>query len=458
MSSPISDRRTQRGMGLYLFMLILAFLMPAVLILVRGSVQQNRFARRDSNIKTARQMAESINNDFMNSFTEDWHRNAFDTLYLTHNNPNYASMGSATSNKTVARSSSTIRIQTIATYDKGGILGVGHPFRAEKGVDALFFWVSDAFKFDYVWNQSVRVGNQINRDFVSTSLTAANTIFVGGELHAGDVDWPLTGRWIVKGRFTDPLNVTKNNGIIYCSQVSHPANPTPPGTEIQVFTPNTMRPNLFVLSPEGAGIPGDLGYYALRRSTEIVVMLGESVGIELTAADQFIRTPLDGSGNPTGEPSQTVNYFSEVLSATVPFTLSVRGGDVYLSDSVVSRPITVSVVGGNVTVLGNVRYAFGALAAGDDRSFALLAEENIILNSGSGSPQILMGFYGAINGSFTVQGNQNINVTGTLYGPIGFYALPPGFTLNVSADPQLGRFPPPLYPRRPRVVMWDYVP
>lgn len=450
--------RHQRGLGLYLFILIMGFILPVVLILIGGSIQQNRFTLRDRNIKTAREMAESINNDFMNSFTEDWHRNSFDPQYLTHNNPTYAGIGSATSNMTVDRPLSKIRIQTVATYDKGGVLGVGHPLRAVKGVDALFFWTCDVMKFDYVWNQSVRVGNQISRDFVNNSLNSNSTIYVGGDFHVGDLDWNLRGNWVIKGRLTIPLDITETNPTLYCSQANMGANTMAFGTEINTFTPNTMRPNVFVLPPEGGGIPGDLGHYDFRRSTGIAVPFGESIQIQLTNLDQYITTPLDGSGIPTGAPSSTVNYFSSVQSATVPFTLAVQGGDVYLAASVISRPISLVVIGGNVSVLNDVNYAFGATNAGPDRSFALMTEGDLTFNKTLGSPQALVGFYGTTNGKLIIQGDQNINVTGTFYGPVASYFLPGGTTLTVAADPQLSRYPPPLYPRRPRVIMWDYVP
>lgn len=455
MCSP-SRRKGQRGATLFLFIIICFVLLPAVFLMLQRSIFQNRIALRDRNLKTSREMAESIGTDFMNSFSSDWHRDPFDSLYATHNNPSYANLGKAKSDLTIERSSGTVRIQTVATYDKGGALPVRE--RVTRGVDALYTWVSDSLKFDYVWNTPVSFGAVLDQRFDQANLGQLNnSVFVRGDFDSGTSTFPfvLSGFWVVKGTFTlrDPVRL---NAIVHCYSFNNVGGADTTGSTIRQIPAKDFFPNFEIIPPEGGGVPGSLSYYDSRNTADVVVPLGGAMRLELLPTDQYILTPLDSLYVPTGVAPTTANFFPGPVTSTTPFSIVFGGGgSVELSTAVVSRPITVVVLGGLSRVVGDVTYLGGGTAR-RDRSFAFLSEKTI--NFQSTSPQSLVGFYGTTLGTLQFLSDENVSIVGTLSGPIGTYAATWGTLLNVSADPDLCRYPPPLFPRRPRIIMWDYVP
>lgn len=457
MTRSLFKRKGQSGATLFLFIIICFVLLPAVFLMLQRSIFQNRIALRDRNIKTSREMAESIGTDFMNSFSSDWHRDPFDSLYAQHNNPKYANLGEATSDLTIVRSSGTVRIQTVATYDKGGTLHVRE--RVTRGVDALYTWVSDSLKFDYVWNTPVTFGAALDQKFDQANFgNLNNSVFVRGDFDSGTSTFPFTlsGFWVVKGTFTlrDPARL--NSAIVHCYSFNNVGGADTSLSTIRTIPAKDFFPNFEIIPPEGGGVPGSLAYYDSRNTSDVVVPPGTAQRLELLATDQYVLTPLDSSYVPTGVAPITTSFFTGPVSSTTPFSIVFQGGgSVELFSAVVSRPITVVVIGGSSRVVGDVTYD-GSATASAIRSFAFLCEKNI--NFESATPQHLDGFYGTTLGTLQFLSDQNVTVNGTLSGPVGTYSAPWGTLLTVSADPELGRYPPPLFPRRPRIIMWDYVP
>lgn len=457
MSHLSSRRKTQRGATLFLLIVIVFILLPAVFLMLQRSIFQNRLALHDRNIKTSREMAESIGTDFMNSFSSDWHRDSFSELYATHNNPTYANLGKAVSTLTILRSSATIRIQTVATYDKGGALPARE--RVTRGVDALYTWVSDSLKFDYVWNTPVAFGANLDQAFNQANLGQMdNSVFVRGDFDSGTSSFPfkINGFWVVKGTFTlrDPARL-ENGAIIHCYAFNNVGGAHIGGATIRQIPADNFFPNFEIIPPEGGGVPGSLSYYDTRKTTGVVIPPGETRLFELLSANQYRITRCDATFLPI-DPPVTANFFPAVATSTVPFTIVFKGGlGVEVSTCSVARPITVVAIDTPVRVTGNVTYS-GSLTAKADRTFALLSEKSITFQRTS--PQQLCGFYGTTLGTLHFLSDKNVAITGTISGPIGTYGAPWGTLLTVRADSQLGRFPPPLFPRRPRIIMWDYVP
>lgn len=450
-------RNKQRGATLFLFIVIVLILLPAVFLMLQRSIFQNRRSLRDRNIKTSREMAESIGTDFMNSFSSDWHRDAFDSLYTTHNNPTYVNLGKAVSTLTKDRSFGTIRIQTVATYDKGGRLP--EKDQVVRGVDALYTWVSDSLKFDYVWNNSVSLGVSLDQAFDQANLGQLNnTVFVRGDFDTGtsSFSFKIGGFWVVKGTFTLRSPAQLDNALVHCYAFNNVGSAAVVGTTIRVLPPENFFPHFEIIPPEGGGVPGSLEYYDTRNTVDRTIPLNAGLNLELHANDTYTLTPLDSSLVPNGAPV-TTGFFSGPVTSTAPFSMVFNGtGTVVLSTSVISRPITVVIRGGEGRVIGNVSYSGGIVSATINKNFSFLSEGSITF--AAPNAQSLVGFYGTPLGTLRFVGDQNVTLTGTLSGVVGTYASPWGTMLNVTADPGLCQYPPPLFPRRPRIIMWDYVP
>lgn len=455
-NSSRSRRRQIGGSIIFVVVALMILVLPTLLFFVRSGNYQNRRALRDRNMKTAREMAESVNVDFMNSFSDDWHRDYFNPLYTDHDISGFAGLGSANASLGVFRSSAVITLTTQATYDKGL---ASFSLKERKTLRSSYFWSSDALKFDYVFPGDVVIGGNVDRLFLGLvdAIAVNNTFYVNGNFNSGTTTATIRGMWVVKNTFTRQNPVQLIDATIHCG-ISNPVGSPPAmvSSNLRTFPDaSLMVPNVKIIGPEGADLSGSLGHYKLALSVlPYAITPGNALRLRLDPTN-YTTTDLDTDLNDIPFSTNSIAY---TTVSTVPWVFGVTGGDVYLDGGSIGRPTTVVVFDGDVHVMRDITYN-GAPNAMIDRSFALLTEQNLYIeNPGLGLVQTLVGFYGAPSGRIMVQGNiRNINVTGTLYGFIGVYSIGSATRgLNVSADPGLSQFPPPLFPRRPRLLKWRY--
>jgi hypothetical protein len=449
-------RRRNRGAVFFLVMALMIIVLPTLLLFVKYGNYQNTRAFRDRNIKTAREMAESVNVDFMNTFSDDWQRDYFDPTYTDHEISGFAGLGSATASLDIFRERAVISLRTVATYNKGIS---SFPMSAQKSIRSTYFWSSDALKFDYVFPGDVTLGVNVDK-FITRIVPATmenNTFYVNGNFDSGSNTGDIRGFWVVKSTFVRRNPVNLINATVHCNAAGL-IGPPPlmVNSTIRTFPDTTlMVPHVKIIGPEGANASGSLAYYGSKKTAGVMITAGNALRLTLGPAT-YTTTELDTSLDDIPSTTQVLAYTG---ASPDPWIFAATGGDVYLDEGVINRPTTVVVLGGDAHVIDNVTYD-GALTASADRSFALMTDQDLYIeNPGLGLVQTLVGFYSAHAGSIKVQGNnRNIFVTGTLYGPIGLYTC---WQLNVlglrvSADPGLSQFPPPLFPRRPRLIQWRY--
>jgi hypothetical protein len=454
--------RPQRGLGLYLLLLIMFFLLPVMLVMIKKGISQNRFSLTDRNIRTAREMAESICYEFVNTFAENWNRNVFNTLMTSVPPTAFAGLGNV--RYTIAQSipQATMDIWTVATYNRGGASLAS----AQKGVDALFFWANDLFKFDLVWPNGATLGGNVDQLLPRMNgRNMRNSVYVGGNLNMGQQDTTLSGLWVVKGTMTVPSHVVAQDPVNFRVHCVNWIKPRGASFGVSQFPPDAFVPSLTIVPPEGELMGGSLSRYFTNATRSTAPAPGDILQLALGAggADSYTISYVSGGGDLLWGPVVTP-YFMAVAAATAPWVFSSSGVDVEILASTITRPITVAVLDGSARITGDVRYGpiLGVIPPpGPTRSFALLAEGEVILDSidpMSPPPIVLDGFYGSTQSGIRILGNRSVTVRGTLYGPISQFAPMPGTPFSVTASTGLGAYPPPLFPRRPRTVRWDYVP
>lgn len=463
-----SRRSKQSGVGFFLVVILIMLLMPLVLMMLKGSIYQNKNALRDRNIKTSREMAESIGVDYMNSFATDWHRDSFDILYKYHDTKSIAGLGSASSTLDVARSSGTIRVATVATYDKGGAISPGA--RATKGVDALFTFSSDFLKFDFVWPQSVVMGVTTAWDIKRFIDNSTTTVFIDGNFDTDPGYSPLTlsGFWVVKGEFRLRNSISVQNALVHCLSRNYALASIGLNAEVRAFPDDQFVPRIEEVHPQGPDVNPSLDYYGVRASTGFLNPGGGFL-LRLGPGDEYHIKKVNADFSDYGIPALWEDYsyfpgFVPPFASTAPFILAIRSGTVQLRKCEISRPITVAVLGLEETqITDSIRYD-GVTSADENHSFALLSLGDLTFHLTSNATTELHGFYGTTNGhvkiyQVNVLENPSLKINGTLYGMIWVYTLKSGANnCVVRADRNLSLYPPPLFPRRPRLIMWDYVP
>lgn len=453
-------KRRQSGAGLYLFLIILLFLVPVTLTMIRKSRYQALASVAMTHMNQARGMAESVSTSFINLYSEDWHRNPFQTALTAVAATSFSGMGTAgyTINRVNGESAANVTTNAVRTSG-GGSRG--------KGVDAMIFWANDIFKFDLVWpgNASLAVGGNVDPNIARMNNKNFNrTLYVGGNLNMGTVDSNLQSFFMVQGTVTFAGPTIVNNSV-HCWWFNFVPGVGFGGlanvTNSAWSNPPSLYPNLKIIPPEGNDPSGSLGYYFTNATVSTAPVGVSTLRLTLNIGNYKVEY-LNASGVSVFASLPTA-YFPTVVTATVPWTFSSVGIDVWVNPSTIARPITVAVVGGRARVTGNVTYQAGAwpnVWPSATQSFALLSEGDFIIDpvpATAATPVLLSGFYGTTRGSISILGNRNLGVNGTLYGRIRTYQPLSTTTFDVRASTGLLNFTPPLFPRRPRVISWRNV-
>ncbi len=441
-------------MGIFLVFVAVLFLLPLVLIFLKGVIGQSRDSLWDRNRKTARELASSALIDYMRTFSTDYNRDVFNSIFLNRNNPTFAGLGSSTSTLLSDPVRRTIFSSTRGRYKPGALdpraLG-------DKGLNGLFYFRSDLTRFDIYWNNpAMDMAANLDNDFCTgtgPSWVHSGSIWVGGNLRTiGCKPQFKEGVLVVNGTFeTNPQTRIGPNQRVYCRKLTGSPSLVLPDASVVVYASTTNPANIGSNNPFFPDLaiaeldPGrNISYYLTRNSTEVV-----------TTEDINLTFQANGELDIFFTVANTTSVF--VLPSTA--TIVVSGSNVTVRGTV-TKPTTLVVRtsggGGDVRVDGNLTYLSGHAATAAN-ALAVIAEGRLTFDSPFN--QDVDGFFYSKAGQVTVLQNHALTIHGSLFGMIVISEMTtPSTQLTITPDTELIKHYPPYMARKPYVSNWDYVP
>lgn len=451
-------QNSQRGVGLFMVFLVVLFIFPMIYGAVNTSMKALRFSLKDRNLKTSRTIASSSLADYMRTFSLDYNRNIFESIFVTRNNPDFVGLGSSSSTWTPDESRKTIFITSRGTYQKPGITGT---LVSNKGLDGSFVFRSDLTRLGlYLDTPALALSNpgQFAAPFC-TGWTYGGSLWTqGGFDTTGCTVRFQNGVLVIPGEFRVGAGTTLGpNLVVYCRQFTD-LGATNAGVTVNQYSatsvpsqPNNPHNNNpfwppLVVSEVNPG--RDLSYYQTRNSTRIVTTDPLTLDFQYSG-DVNIFNHASGVTTVFSPPSKNVFVVDGA-------SITVRG--------VIVRPTTLVALaggqpdGGRIIVDGNLTYYPTAVSASPNYSLAVLAERSLSFSSSSGFQSVSGFYYGKEGVRFLTP--VVLNVYGSLFGlPT---SVPAAYNWTNSdvlifPDPNLLRYYPPYMPKKPEVASWDYV-
>lgn len=452
------DRAAQRGVGLFMVFMVVLFLFPMVFGAISASMKALRFSLKDRNLKTSRTIASSSLADYMRTFSLDYNRNIFETIFVNRNNPSFVGLGSSSSTWTPDESRKTVYITTRGTYQKPGI---NSKLVSDKGLDGSFVFRSDLTRLGLYFDApTVALSNpaQFAAPFCA-GWTYDGSLWTQGAFDTtGCTARFQNGVLVVPGEFRVGAGTTLGpNLAVYCRQftdlgathvgvtVNQYSATTVPSQPNNPFGNNPFWPNLTVSEVN----PGrDMSYYRTRGSTRIV-----------TTDPLTLTFQLSGDVDIYNHNTAVTTVFSAV-NATL---FVVDGASITLKGSI-TRPITVVALsngqpdGGRIIVEDDFVYYPIATNASPNASLAVLAERTLSFSTSFPNQRVSGFYFGKEGVRFLTPGF--LTIYGSLFGlpntvPATYNWINSSITIN--PDPNLYRYYPPYMPKKPEVASWDYV-
>jgi hypothetical protein len=451
-------RRGEGGAGLFMVFMVVLFLFPMVFGAINASMKALRFSLKDRNLKTSRTIASSSLADYMRTFSLDYNRDIFDSIFVNRNNPSFVGLGSSTSTWTPDEPRKMIFITSRGTYQKPGI---NAKLVSDKGLDGSFVFRSDLTRFGlYLDASAVVLSNPIQfaTPFCS-GWTYSGTLWTqGGFDTTGCTVRFQNGVLVVPGEFRVGAGTTLGPNLkVYCRQFTD-LGAADMGVTVNEYSAtavtaqpnnphanNPFWPNLVVSEVN----PGrDLTYYRTRNSTRVVT-----------------TDPLTLTFQLSGD----VDIFNHTTGVTTVFSpvnenmFVVDGASVTIKGSI-TRPTTVVALangqpdGGRIIVEDALVYYPNPMSASPTTTLAVLAEKTLSFSSTTGFQTVSGFYYGKEGIRFLTP--VVLRVYGSLFGMPG--AVPAAYNWTnsdvlVFPDPNLLRYYPPYMPKKPEVASWDYV-
>lgn len=461
--------RPARGVALLYTLIIVLFLLPVALEVMRRSVKEMTDSMVAKNLQSARDLSRSVAQEMMQLYSEDHYRNFFTTFtYSTDPNLNLrAGWGRLHAGYPIRRQDNN----SIFFRAQGDYIPANPTLTRKKNLSGVITSTNDLWRFGVV----------ILEDFAPTPVDSPGddffgTIYCQGHLNLSNIGFNLNDEngfgAILASTVTAPpaLSVnkmrikgmnswvfTRKNQFINKLGVQWWSFPPRVVEDLPTFRPHPIWPEEFSV-----------------RATTTIFAANEGDTFEFNFSEVTATIP----------PKQTLRWrksgaaawtsfvfpstFTPVVVVGVGMNIAVDNGNASaIKRGVVARvPLTLASLngpntglGGNIAFLENSVYPISVAGTPNkNRCFGAVAQGDIVLET-TNNTQTLHGLFYADSGRVFIRNRgsaaNDLNVKGTIIGrplrdPLSSFDT----DLHVLSQPEFEYYLPPNFPRNPRLVLY----
>lgn len=446
-------RRRDKGTALLYVVMLMFFLLPMLVILSSRLQVHGKHNLADRKIRIKRMVSDNLLADYLRQFSEDFRQNHYNKFWLDRGNlflfnSEDFSFNGATSRVKINSDISPVLDEGTVRANNIFVMNAYGAFKSDMsdlsvGEETVIQFRQNALRYAFISTTMNPLTIDAIHPLSGTTLTGG--MWVGNNISVN------TGMNLNGGPLVALGDVSGGGGLTLSAGTTFYYSPTAVVTGVTGGTPVNYLPPETTLNPGLTNL--DLSYYETHYTTYVTVD-SEWTFYKKTASSQ----------------SRFKNQWSTQqdlpLNSTYPLVLVVKNANLTIKTENGSNwaswgkglysPVTIVVIGGNVTVDGPFHYMTPADIPSFDSSpqatVAILADQNLIFKNTAGSTMDVVGYY-YVKGQVQLDGTADVHLHGGLYTDSG-NIVNTGATkrLTITADPNMRKNTPPCIPEQAVLV------